>query len=85
MTQVTPQATTNPAAFKFTIDGYTFDTPQTLGSAAEAAGTPFEAIFGLPGIVGIFATANFVTITKDAESRWETLVDPVKEALERAF
>ena len=85
MAQVTPQTTPNPAAFKFTIDGHSFDAPVTVGSAADAAGTPFEALFGLDGVVSIFATSNFVTITKDAAADWDTLVEPVKQALEQAF
>ena len=85
MANVTAQPTPNPAAYKFTIEGHSFDGPQTIGSAAEASGTPFEPIFGLPGVVSIFATADFVTITKDSDSDWTTILDSAQSALSQAF
>ena len=85
MANVTTQPTPNPAAYKFTIEGYSFDGPQTVGSAADAAGTPFEPLFGLPGVVSVFATANFVTVTKAADADWTTILEPAKSAISQAF
>jgi len=85
MSNVTAQPTPNPAAYKFTIEGYSFDGPKTIGSAADAGGTPFESLFALPGVVSIFATANFVTITKDASADWGGIIDPATSALSAAF
>ena len=85
MANVTAQPTPNPAAYKFTIEGHSFDGPQTIGSAADAAGTPFEPLFGLPGVVSIFATANFVTITKDSGADWTAILDSATSALTQAF
>ena len=85
MSNVTAQPTPNPAAYKFTIEGHSFDGPKTIGSVADAGGTPFEALFALPGVVSIFATANFVTITKDASADWGGIIDPATQALSSAF
>ena len=85
MATVIPQATPNPQAFKFTIEGHAFDAPVTVGSAADAAGTPFEGLFQLPGVVSLFATANFVTLTKDPSADWAQIVDSAKELLEGCF
>ena len=85
MPEVIPQATPNPQAYKFTIEGHTFDGPVTVGSAADAAGTPFEALFQLPGVVGLFATANFVTLTKEPAADWDPIVAGAVEALSQAF
>jgi len=85
MANVTAQPTPNPAAYKFTIAGHAFDGPKTVGSAADASGTPFEAIFALPGVVSIFATADFVTITKDSGADWAGIIDPATAALSSAF
>jgi len=85
MANVTAQPTPNPAAYKFTIEGHQFDAPTTIGSADEASGTPFEPLFRLPGVKSIFATANFVTITKDAAADWSGIVDPATETLSVAF
>jgi hypothetical protein len=85
MANVTAQPTPNPAAYKFTIEGHSFAGPQTVGSATDAAGTPFESLFALPGVVSVFATADFVTITKDPSVDWTGIVDPATKALSNAF
>ena len=85
MAHVSPQPTPNPQAFKFTIEGHSFDAPISLNDADAAQGTPFEAVMKLPGVAGVFATANFVTVTKAPASDWEQLVPVVKETLEQSF
>ena len=85
MAEVIPQATPNPQAYKFTIEGHTFAAPTTIGNATEAAGTPFEPLFALPGVVGLFATANFVTLTKEPAAAWDPLVASAVQALQQAF
>ena len=49
------------------------------------AGTPFESLFGLPGVVSVFATANFVTVTKAADADWGAILEPAKSAISQAF
>jgi len=85
MANVTAQPTPNPAAYKFTIEGHSFDGPQTVASAADASGTPFEPLFGLPGVVSVFATANFVTVMKAADADWTAILEPAKSAISQAF
>ncbi|MDH3590952.1 MAG: NifU N-terminal domain-containing protein [Planctomycetota bacterium] len=85
MAQVIPQATPNPQAYKFTIEGHSFSGPLTISGRDGASGTPFEGLFELPGVASIFATANFVTIMKDPAADWGTIVEPAREHLERAF
>jgi len=84
MVQVIAQPTPNPQAYKFTLDGHTFARPQTVGPES-AAGTPFEALFKLPGVASVFATANFVTVMKEPAADWGSLVSAAKAALEEAF
>ena len=85
MAHVVPQPTPNPHAFKFTLEGHTFSKPTTVSGAAAAKGTPFEKLFQLPGVASVFATANFVTITKAPGADWAKIVEPAKKALEQAF
>jgi len=85
MATVTAQPTPNPAAYKFTIEGHRFPGPTTIGSATEAAGTPFEPLFRLDGVKSIFATANFVTITKEPSADWTAIVEAATETLSVAF
>jgi hypothetical protein len=83
--KVIPQPTPNPHAYKFTLDGHTFARPVTVGSAEAAEGTPFATLFAVPGVLSVFATSNFVTVTKDPGLGWQAIVGPVREALEQAF
>ena len=85
MTPVVPQPTPNPHAYKFTLEAHTFAAPVSINSAGDAAGTPFEALFALPGVESVFATANFVTIMKGPGGDWAQIVEPAKEALEKSF
>ena len=85
MAEIVPQPTPNPQAYKFTIEGHTFDSARTIGSAGEAEGTPFAGLFELPGVVSLFMTANFVTIMKEPAADWEPIVGPAKALLESAF
>ncbi len=83
---VTPQPTPNPNALKFTIAGHTFDAPVTFANAGAASGTSFaEAIFEIPGVVSIFCTADFVTVTKDSSADWDAILPSAQQALERSF
>jgi len=85
MAEIIALPTPNPQAYKFTIEGHTFPQPVTLSDAAAAAGTPFEALFKLPGVAGVFATANFVTVTKQPDAAWDQLIEPAKQALASGF
>jgi len=78
------QATPNPQAYKFTLEGHRFDAPKTV-DAGSAAGTPFEGLFALPGVQSVFATADFVTVTKAPDVPWDDLVEPARTHLSRAF
>ena len=44
-----------------------------------------ETIFALPGVKSVFATANFVTITKEPAADWTGIVDSATETLSIAF
>lgn len=73
MAQVTASSTPNPNARKFTLD-------QPVGAMVnvtdetDAGEHPLAAsLFGLDGVVGVFATADFVTVSKSPEADWESL------------
>jgi len=85
MAEIIALPTPNPQAYKFTIEGHTFSQPVTLSSAAGAAGTPFEALFQVRGVAGVFATANFVTLTKRPDATWDEILEPAKQALAKHF
>jgi hypothetical protein len=80
---VTPQPTPNPNAIRFAVGGNAFgDKSRSFPNAASAAGAPWaERLFGLPGVVGLFAVKDFVTITKAPAADWHGIVPRAVEIL----
>jgi hypothetical protein len=78
------QLTPNPNAVKFTLNrAVTEGSPKTFTSLAEAASEPMAAgLLGVPGIVRVFMTANFISITKTDEADWTDIVPLAKSAIE---
>jgi len=69
---VTVSPTPNPNALKFTV-GADVGGPKTF-VPGEAIDDPVAAaIIKLDGVTSIFMTADFVTVTKDAEASWDDL------------
>jgi len=85
MAHVVAHPTPNPQAYKFTIEGKSFPRPVTVGGAEAAKGTPFQPLFAIPGVASVFATANFVTITKVPAADWPAILDAAKRVLERGI
>lgn len=80
MATATPSPTPNPDATKYTLD-VTFDEMVTFSNPGDAAGNPFAAaVFEAPGVASLFATANFVTVTRTSEADWEPITAAVQAA-----
>jgi hypothetical protein len=86
--EIRPQRTPNPNAMKFTLDRPVIEGTQSrsINSAADARGDRIaEPLFGIPGVVGVFMVADFVTVMKSAEASWDDLVPRVSAALLESF
>jgi len=71
---ITPSATPNPNARKFTLNQSVGATMLNLRTAAEAANHPLAYdLFALPGVTNIFLTADFITVNKRSDVSWEAL------------
>jgi len=81
------EGTPNPNAMKFMLDRVSVEKGSlSFNSADDAKGNPLgERLFGIPGVVGVFAVADFGTVTKDATSSWGRLTHPIVEALEEVY
>jgi hypothetical protein len=80
MATATPSPTPNPDATKYTLD-VTFDEMVTFTSADDAAGNPFAAaVLAAPGVASLFATADFVTVTRASGADWEPITAAVQAA-----
>ena len=81
------EGTPNPNAMKFVLDRPAVPAGSlSFTSPEEAAGDPLgERLFQIPGVVGIFAVKDFVTVTKEASVSWGGLTHPIVEALEALY
>jgi hypothetical protein len=72
--------TPNPDAMKFTLD-ITLEGMTNATNADDAAASPFTAaVFDSPGVAGVFGTADFVTVTREAGADWAPIVAAVEAA-----
>lgn len=80
MATATPAPTPNPNAMRFSLDT-TLDDTFNAGSADEAEGNPFLAeVLAIDGVTSVFATADFVTVTREQGADWDSIVPAVQEA-----
>lgn len=76
--------TPNPRAMKFTV-GSPVGGPNTF-TADNCADDPIaSAVMAVDGVMSMFLSADFVTVTKEDSGDWTTIVPAVTEILEGAF
>lgn len=81
MATATPSPTPNPDAMKYTLD---VSVPEMVNaaSAEAAADHPFAAaIFAGGGVASVFATADFVTVTRQPGADWDAITANVEAAV----
>lgn len=81
---VTPEPTPNPNALKFAI-GRPVGGPATYTSGGEIDDPTARQLLDLEGVVSVFMTADFVTLTKAPEADWTGIEDRAIEILEGRF
>lgn len=77
------EETPNPNACTFTCSVPVVESGRrSFMSASASQGDRLgEALFALEGVATVFATSNYVTITKEASQSWGVLGPEVKSAL----
>ena len=80
---ITVDETPNPNARKFIVGAKVVKKGSlSFNAAAEAAGNPLgAALFAVPGVKGIFAVNDFVTVTRQPDTDWAALEAGVTAAL----
>lgn len=75
--------TPNPNARKFTVSITVVEKgSMSFQNAEEAAGHPLgRAIFAVPGVRGVFAVKDFVTVTRDETADWGVLTPKLMDAI----
>jgi hypothetical protein len=78
MAAAEPSPTPNPNAMKFTLD-VTLPAMINVRSPEAAAGSPLaERIFAIPGVVMLFGTADFLTVSREEGADWDAIVPEVQ-------
>lgn len=87
MVEITPGGTPNPNAVKFTLDRpATEGRGKTFREGSAPSDFPLGArIYALDGVTNVFATSNFVSVTKEDDVAWDDLGPRVIEALQEHF
>lgn len=80
--QVSP--TPNPAAMKFTV-GRPVGGPATVRPGDHNAEGFLARLVAIDGVVSVFFTANFLTITKTPHADWDAIVAEAVSILEAEF
>lgn len=81
---ITPEATPNPNAVKFSV-GRPVGGPTTFVPSKPTDDPLGSALLAIDGVTSVFMTADFVTITKDSSAAWETIVEAATPILEAHF
>ena len=82
------QPTPNPNAGKFIVDRKVVEgaSSKSFYNADDAAGHPLAAaLFELEGVASLFMVDDFVTVTKNADADWNTLIPKVQAVMEQVF
>ena len=81
MATATPAQTPNPNALRFQLD-VTIAEPLNASSPDEAASHPLlAALLGIDGVASVFATADFITVTRSRGADWDAIVPQVQAAV----
>ena len=76
------QATPNPNAMKFVLDGTVASRPTSFFNADAAIGHPIASrLFAIPGVQSVLLLADFITVNKAPEMKWAQVTPKVKKAL----
>jgi Scaffold protein Nfu/NifU N terminal len=74
-----PSPTPNPNAMKFTLD-VTLPAMLDVRSAEAAVGNPLaERIFAIPGVVMLFGTNDFLTVSRAEGNDWDPIITAVQQ------
>ncbi|HVM10790.1 MAG TPA: NifU N-terminal domain-containing protein [Acidimicrobiales bacterium] len=81
MATATPAPTPNPNALRFQLDT-TLTEPLSASSPDDAGTHPLlGALLAIDGVASVFATADFITVTRTKGADWNDIVPQVQEAV----
>ncbi len=81
---VTIQNTPNPNALKFSV-GVDVGPPQTFVAGSDVSDPMGAALVALDGVTSVFMTADFITISKNADVGWDQIAEAAKDIIEQRY
>lgn len=81
---VTVHNTPNPHALKFTV-GRDVGGPKTFVAGADADDPIAAGLLAIDGVMSVFMSADFVTLSKRPDVEWDVIADPAVDILEQHF
>lgn len=80
---ITVETTPNPRAMKFNVGSPVGGT--ATATSADDTDERIAPLFDVDGVMSVFMTADFVTVTRTEEAGWEEIVPEVVAVLGRTF
>ncbi|MCR9062919.1 MAG: NifU family protein [Cytophagales bacterium] len=91
-TMIYTELSPNPNSMKFVLnyelvpEGLSFDYPDMPSTMEEDKASPLAAdLFQFPFVQRVFIASNFITISKDDETQWETVIGDLRRFLKIFF
>ena len=81
---VTVDHTPNPNAMKFTV-GVQVGGPSTFTADTAPDDPTITALLDVGGVVSLFMTADFITLTKAPDATWDAITPSAVEILESRY
>lgn len=76
--------TPNPNALKFTV-GIDFGAPRSFVAGAPTDDEVAGPLLAIPGVVSVFMSADFVTVSKSPDAFWDEIAPAATNILEERF
>lgn len=80
---ITVETTPNPRAMKFNVGTPVGGT--ATATSADGADERIASLFEIEGVMSVFMTADFVTISATEDASWDSIVPRATEILEGSF
>ena len=79
--------TPNEHALKFTLDKPAIESGhETYANAEAAEESPVaKTLFGIDGVASVFLMADFVTVTKQPDAKWDSLQSDVLKVIQASY
>lgn len=78
------EPTPNPNALKFTV-GVAVGGPRSYAPGGQVDHPAAAALLALEGVVNVFMTADFVTVSKAPDAGWDDIAPEAQRILEEHF